>query len=306
MLQCLPTFQGSATVSNPCQCTGTGYNVYWGRSGPFCYYCVSPRYIVWSQNDGNPYCIDPKECYTKLVIIPQIEQEVIINNFGWGIFPNNPDKITGFAQNTTSQVTPVSPPGYGFAGRNFTLEYIFGFGAASGVTQVLFRGLFTDPNKNVTCFNFVLTEYDPEKQKIINNTFTGCARFDENNEIIRYDAVIPWLNVVLDITNVTEQAIVIENICTVHEYFCVGPLQQYANYNVCIDTLTNKVPFGSFGTSCYILHTTLIVYLPVVGPQQHCPHIGPNSFFCNNNWPISGYYNFYPPGKPSEYIVLTQ
>lgn len=315
---CTATFQGNATTAYPCQCTGTYYSVSWGNDVPYCIQCTPPRYIIYDQNDNNPYCASPRECQIKLIDNYNAQQNAIISVFGKALFNplattliNNPDLIVGFSDTVVSRVTPVSPPGFGFPNKNITLEYIYAFASVAGVSRVNIRGLFTDPNKNVTCFTLDLGEYNPQKHIPFNISFSACARFDENNLITAYDAIIPNIGTILDVTNTTEQEAVILGICEVHEAFCTGDLQQYASFDDCLYTLTYEVPFGTYFTAgstksidCYSLHTTLIVAVPVAGPAQHCQHIGPNSTYCQN-WAYESYYGFDPVGNPDEYIIFT-
>jgi hypothetical protein len=146
-------------------------------------------------------------------------------------------------------------------------------------------------------------------------------RFDDNNKIVSWDGIIgrfPWLMQTLtpaiaesianelnisgpDATNydqlIHHRAAL--DICLVHQMYCHGQDQQYADYDKCMDTILNKKPLGdwwamgidngvfSYGRFIVLqlanvrttLHEALCrwIHMGMVQfrPSVHCPHIGP-------------------------------
>jgi hypothetical protein len=67
------------------------------------------------------------------------------------------------------------------------------------------------------------------------------------------------------------------DICSKHEKYCTGELQQYNTTADCMDFITNQIPFGDIWQSsqntgiCRYWHKAMVP----LSPSVHCPHIGP-------------------------------
>ncbi|KAJ7652300.1 hypothetical protein B0H17DRAFT_1101521 [Mycena rosella] len=67
------------------------------------------------------------------------------------------------------------------------------------------------------------------------------------------------------------------DICSQHDKYCLGPLQQYNSTEDCMEFVLNTIPMGEVWQGgqntafCRYIHTPMLPFRPAV----HCPHIGP-------------------------------
>jgi hypothetical protein len=126
-------------------------------------------------------------------------------------------------------------------------------------------------------------------------------RFNDQGEVLKYDAWIPNLNnwvestEGLPISNPQFQAQSIQVICAVTQMRCTGPNTQWSSIGECVAALSAK-PYGNYDAAwgdnvvCRTIHLVLTQVRPDVSYsgsisttekmltcyQVHCPHVGPS------------------------------
>ncbi|THV03489.1 hypothetical protein K435DRAFT_638668, partial [Dendrothele bispora CBS 962.96] len=219
------------------------------------------------------------------------------------VYPNNVPIIQNggsavppglFNQDARGRVTPVG----NFTGFEDSVEYFFSLaptpqsnpaGAAFFQADVV---EFTSGCANVAA-SVVYLKTGPVNAttgQVIEGAKTTALkqiafwRFDEQGQVMEYDAWIPnlqaWSSIAtgVDYTNVNIQKGAIAFVlCPRIQDRCTGPNQQFNTTETCIAELSQK-PFGTFdeawgdNIACRTIHLILTGHRP----EAHCPHVGPN------------------------------
>lgn len=206
------------------------------------------------------------------------------------IFPNALNIITAgvypaglFSNATSGRITPVGV----FGDQQGSFEYFYGLASSQVLTTVNFIHLIAKGNLVIVRVDllFNLTA-GPQ-----NLTQEGFIFFDSENRVVSYDLVILRLGAFIGFPTPAEQPYIIEEICEVHEYYCLGANQQYADFDTCVAQISS-MNFGNWDnassntTTCRELHSLLVP----LRPAFHCPHIGPAGGGVCIDEPYADYY----------------
>jgi len=119
----------------------------------------------------------------------------------------------------------------------------------------------------------------PEGQNVYWDTHIQQSRFNEHNLIYDQRLFVDGSKVIAMFPNIAHPDINL--VCTRAQQHCVGPLQQYADYNSCV-TFMNTIPLltglyaqsvASNSVGCRQFHSELLA--APGGAAIHCNHVGP-------------------------------
>jgi len=181
-----------------------------------------------------------------------------------------------FSPNVSGRIVPVGA----FDDQEGTFEYFYGLAGGSFIIDVAFIHLFAKGNLVAVrvdlLFNQTKVPVDAAAG-IQNLTQEGFITFNRDGLIESYDLVILRLGQAqFAVENPVLRPAVIAGICQVHQIYCLGANQQYANTTECINSITSQ-NYGTWDnassntTTCRELHSALVP----LRPNFHCPHIGP-------------------------------
>ncbi|KAB5583587.1 hypothetical protein GE09DRAFT_1278766 [Coniochaeta sp. 2T2.1] len=187
-----------------------------------------------------------------------------------------------------------------FDGAELNTEYIF--------------GLFSDPTKisligvpvsyeivkfaatdNIVAASTIFTFNSTMFGKLIPIMMDTFTTFDKDTkQISQFDSTFKWMDFLWDElyaeigtlvhANSTDQVVayladkMAQTVCSTHDTYCKGNLQQYADSASCYNFLTTQVRLGKtyeMGRNtliCRTMHSIMLEYRP----ETHCPHIGPS------------------------------
>jgi len=270
-------FSGDGNSESPCQCD---YQVYWGKSEPFCKECNAPDKIYYDEED-NPRCVDLTSCESGTAQATH-QKAVVTQLYENLIFPmplmimQNPSLIQDlFSNNVSGRITPVGV----FDDLEGTVEYFYALASNIGgkVQDVNIIDLTSEGSTVSIRVDILFNSTDVSGVHFFNLTETGFFHFDDEGRILEYDLSILRLGLVGDPIT-TNHSLYIGEICQVSAMYCDNnsTTKQYNSTMECIEFLS-AVPFGTWYNAmsnsvvCRIIHTILVPFRP----QIHCPHIGP-------------------------------
>jgi len=194
-----------------------------------------------------------------------------------------------FSLNASGRITPVGS----FTDAIGSFEYFYGLASNFVFIEGTFIKLIA--KQNLVAMRIDLTinlTASGEGVGLLNLTQEGFITFDENSLITSYDLVILNLGEAFDPMITAEALVEIpEEICEVHEYYCLGANQQYANFESCLNYIYN-INYGTWNnaasntTVCRELHSLLVP----LRPDYHCPHIGPSGGGACVDTPYAEFY----------------
>ncbi|KAJ7701209.1 hypothetical protein B0H17DRAFT_1046218, partial [Mycena rosella] len=191
-----------------------------------------------------------------------------------------------------------------FAGSELNTEYVFGSLADFGtdkntsligvpvnisVSELLVQGNVMSVSL-ISYFNWTVD--------ILPVQWNLLLMFNDEGQVMQYDTqlvrsswlfpillpkLVPRLAAELDMPVDTDPTVLVSmraayDICSKHETYCVGELQQYNSTAECMDFITNQIPFGDIWQGsqntgiCRYWHKAMVP----LRPSEHCPHIGPS------------------------------
>jgi len=179
-----------------------------------------------------------------------------------------------FSNTTGGRIVPLGE----FTDPLGSFEYFYGLAGASHVVSLAFVHMMAKGNMVAFRVDILFdgNATHTGQTGLYNLTQEGWITFDEESRILSYDLVILRLGQSnLPVPTSAYPAYYAE-ICQVHEAYCTGANQQYADYSSCLADLATQ-PYGTWDnagsntTVCRILHSILVP----LRPEFHCPHIGP-------------------------------
>ncbi|KAL8845241.1 MAG: hypothetical protein Q9176_000409 [Flavoplaca citrina] len=184
--------------------------------------------------------------------------------------------FTGFEDSTEYffALAPIpTPPSYSVFSDVRVVEFTSGCPTVAS-SVVYFRTTVSNPNAT------------NDGQYLTTLKQVAFWEFDRRGAVLKYDAWIPNIRLYTALSSgrgntvappsPPEQAAAIEQICTTAQALCTGNNTQYATFDDCVKTLSDK-PFGDgdniWADSVTCRHIHLL--LTRIRPDIHCSHIGP-------------------------------
>ncbi|KAJ7461960.1 hypothetical protein FB451DRAFT_476131 [Mycena latifolia] len=191
-----------------------------------------------------------------------------------------------------------------FIGSELNTEYVFGsladFGTATNTSLI-------GVPVNISIAELLVQGNDMSVSMIADFNWTVAIlpvqwnlllMFNDEGQVSQYDTqlvrsswlfpillpkLVPRLAAELDMPLDTDPMVLVSmraayDICSKHETYCVGELQQYNTTADCMDFIANQIPFGDIWQGsqntgiCRYWHKAMVLLSPAV----HCPHIGPS------------------------------
>ncbi|KAK4541393.1 hypothetical protein LTR36_007994 [Oleoguttula mirabilis] len=232
--------------------------------------------------------------------------------YNLNVYPNNLPIVTNgasavpaglFNQNATGRISPVG----NFTGFNDSIEYFF---ALAPVPQVDNGGAFyradvvaftTGCPEIASSLVYLHTGKVDNVTGVLNASLPTTIlsqvafwRFDDEGQVLRYQAWIPnlqtWLKIAqgIDYDGIqgrVNECKTTEALCPQIQERCTGSNQQYNSTASCIAELESK-PFGNYDEAWgdNIVCRTIHLLLTLVRPDVHCPHVGPKGGSPPNNY----------------------
>ena len=264
--ECLLSFNGDATVENPCN-------------------CLSPKQVLW---DSTPHCVKLEECAENTVYVDRATKlkQVVNDLYDTLIYPI-PDQILGglysvdhlLSPNIRGRITPFGT----FDSWDAVLGYWYGLSNANAkVLGHHARKITADGEIGVVSVRmdvlFNNTGFNPPRMHNITDiaTFT----FDENDKIVSFDTIIRDFGKSSDPPDEQKDEYII-NICQLLTFTCTsyfGTTGYFTDLNDCMNFMNNTIEFGSYDRvgdtfSCRILYALMSRYYPTL----NCPETGKTS-----------------------------
>jgi len=309
--QCLPTFQGSATTSDPCRCgpdtQNTTYAVAWTLDPIVCKSCTYPRKFYY--DNGVPYCVNLQESETQnnnyvnwLNMVNTLFVVYTNQTIAQAILDGKINVSQYFVPVPQMRAVPIGS----FAYPNAIAEYYYGLMSTNPITKAVLRSWAVDTvgggyngssvvnNGGQVCVKIDYYFDLPTLQGVAE--YTGCIRINANNQIWSMDFIAPLFGKIFNpqIENPYSLDYLVNITCSRWFQYCV-PLNftDFPTFEDCRNFMYAVAPGETYdqmqgnNTICRQFHSNL---LPSA-PQIHCPHVSISGGMQCVDWSLSSYFD---------------
>ena len=262
--RCLLSFEGNATIENPCACPSTSKHVYW---------------------DSVPYCVSLEECAENDQYLDRATKlEHVVNELYDTLIPPIPLQVLYgqydishiFSSNIKGRITPFTT----FDSLNESLGYWYGTSTTPSITiSHHLAKIAVDGKNGIVSYRMDVLYNDTTSPvlRLYNLTDIGVLTFDDNDTILSFDIIIPNFGKSSD-PPIEQRNLLAQGFCGQQSQSCrnyFGTEGYYTDYNDCMNFINNVVEFGTFDRNgdtfmCRILFGIMAQYYPDI----YCPETG--------------------------------